>query len=46
MEIKLILTELRLFKLNNFFGSFYIIKSTSSMVYSSSFLNKAYILWT
>ena len=44
MEIKLILTELRLFKLNNF-CSFYImgyfVKSTSSTVYSGSFLNKA-----
>ena len=47
MEIKLILTELRLFKLTNFLAAFTLwgrqfVKSTSSTVYSGSFLTKAY----
>ena len=51
MEVKLILTELRLFKLTNLWQLFTLwgrqfVKSTSSTVYSGYFLNKAYILWT
>ena len=46
MQIKLILTELRLFKLTNFLAAFtlwgrHFVKSTSSTVYCGSFLNKA-----